>query len=67
MDATVVSIPALGLFVQPNIGGYYLLSGVAPGTWNFVVYVNGRPSTPKPTVNGTFTGGATSGGAVIVH
>lgn len=85
LDATVVSIPALGLFVQPNIGGYYLLSGVAPGSWSFVVYVNGRASTPKPitvgsgalltgndwtnkyTVNGTFTGGTTSGGAVIVH
>ena len=38
LDDVVVGIPAFGLYVQPNIAGVYLLTGVPPGNHTVFVY-----------------------------
>jgi hypothetical protein len=60
IDDVVVAISELGLFVQPNIGGFYLIAGVAPGTHTVTVY-NGiqRVRTRRVSVQpGGLTGSA---------
>lgn len=62
LDDVVVGIPELGLFVQPNIGGVFLLTGVAPGNYTLIMR-NGiqrwrtRPVSVNPgdlTTNASF-------------
>jgi hypothetical protein len=48
LDLTVIGIPALGLYTQPNISGYYVLSGVPGGTWNVTIFPPGQNSSARP-------------------
>jgi len=45
-DVTVIGVPELGIYTQPNVTGGYLLAGVPPGTWNLTIY----PPNQNPSV-----------------
>jgi hypothetical protein len=46
-DNAMMGIPALGLYTQLNVGGFYLLGGVAPGTPAVFLYVRGKTPVSK--------------------
>jgi len=42
LDVTVIGVPELGVYTQPNVTGGYLLNGVPPGTWNLTIFPPGQ-------------------------
>ena len=51
LDVTVIGVPELGVYTQPNVTGGYLLNGVPPGTWNLTIFPPGQsPSVQKINV-----------------
>jgi hypothetical protein len=47
LDLTVVGIPALSIYTQPNVTGSYLLSGVPGGNWNVTVFAPSQSPTTR--------------------
>jgi hypothetical protein len=42
LDVTVIGVPELGLYTQPNVTGGYLLAGVPAGNWNLTIFPPGQ-------------------------
>jgi hypothetical protein len=47
LDLTVIGVPELGVYTQPNVSGGYFLAGIPAGTWNVTIYPPGQNSTAR--------------------
>jgi hypothetical protein len=52
LDLTIVGIPELGVYTQPNVTGGYLLPNVPAGTWNITVFPPGQAALSRSVAVG---------------